>query len=122
MSDFIIRISEYTLGVYETNKAHALGFFKWRLWYTFDELPDHPQTIQSSGNRYMTLDQALLEVVDAFYSHAGSHRFTCLNCKSGEVHYVTSVDLNEDATQIVVHLRCHCGTDRTMDYPCKVIG
>ena len=121
MSDFTIKIAEYTLTAWETNKAHELGFFKWSVKITHSELPEYPETVYSSGSRYMVLSEALVEVFNAFYELAGAMRFVCQTCKGGTVHYVTSVDLNEDCTQAIVNLRCHCGTDRTMEYFCKAV-
>ncbi len=122
MADFKIKIAKYTLIVYETNKAHALGFFKWQLKFTHDELPEYPETTESSGNRYMVFDQALFEAVNSFYGHAGSRRFTCLNCRGGTHHDVDSVDLSEDGDHIIVYLICECGCKRTQEYFVKVIG
>ncbi len=115
MADFKIKIAEYTLIVYETSQAHDVGFYKWNLEETHDELPEYPETIESSGNSYMLFDEALLEVVNAFYGHAGSRRFTCLNCRGGTHHDVDSVDLSEDETHIIVYLICECGCKRTQE-------
>lgn len=122
MSDIIIWINEYKLSVWKTNKAHELGFCKWKLAYKHAELPEYPETLRSSGRRYMTIDKALKEVVDAFYTEDGAHRFHCANCRNGTPHRVTSVDLDKDSDGIIVSLQCKCGTSRTIEYDCKVIG
>jgi len=59
MSDHLIRINDFRLEVWETNKGHSLGLFKWRVsrlvrdletWVTVDKY-----------TRYLTYDQALRE-------------------------------------------------------------
>lgn len=123
MSDFIIKIAGYTLSVWETSKAHERFFFKWRLSQPHKELPEYPVSIKSSGNSYTTLDKALAQVVDAFYDEAGWHGFYCQTCKCSERHITNSADLTEDASQVIVHLFClRCGTKRTAEYICKVVG
>lgn len=123
MSDFVIVIDRFVLRASETNKAHALGFHKWTLSYVHKGFENYPETLQSSGTRYMTLDVALTQVVDAYHSEVGAPLYDCQVCKKATRHIVQSVDLNQDASFLLVNYRCsQCHTDRTEGYKCRVIG
>jgi len=59
MTDYVTRINDFRLEVWETNKAHVRGLCKWRVQKLVRDL-DWWVTIDKY-TRYLTYDQAIIE-------------------------------------------------------------
>lgn len=68
MSDYIWKFGDLKIEVWETNKAHALGYCKWSLAKLHSDIGY--EILESSGTRYMLLDDAIIQAFDAFYKQA----------------------------------------------------
>lgn len=126
MSDYIITADKYRLAVCETNKAHELGFFKWKVAYKHPELPEYPETLISSGHRYMTLDVALREVFQAyFYPTNGvppALYLKCWTCRDKASFRLMIVDFSLDMKFVETTFECRCKSQSTLQFPLKVVG
>lgn len=128
MSDYELRtddVSKFRLTVFETNKAHAPGFFKWQVSFLHPE--DFSEVLISSGKRYMTIDQAFREVVEGYFkatSNAMVIRQYCETCIQDRFWYVKETDLlNKAGDTLTVTVECErCKNHHDIKFMCQIIA
>ena len=128
MSDYVLRtddVSKFRLVVFETSDAHAPGFFKWHVTFLHPE--DYSEVLISSGKRYMTIDQAFIEVVEGYFkatANAMVVRQYCETCIQDRFWYVKETDLlNEAGDTLTVTVECErCKSHHEIKFMCKIIG
>lgn len=128
MSDYILKtdsVSKFRLIVFETSKAHEPGFFKWQVSFLHPE--DYSEVLNSSGNRYMTIDQAFREVVEGYFqatANAKVCRQFCEDCIHDSFWYVKETDLlNEAGDTLTVTIECErCRNHHEIKFMCQIIG
>jgi len=116
MADYKWKFGDLILEVWETNKAHALGYCKWQLLRCYPDLPI-PEILDSSGRRYMVVDEAIQSVFSAFYQYANVTLKTC-DCEQYFPVGVTGIELGDDGKTFELAVTCfYCWKREKHSYP-----